>query len=205
VLSAAGLLAAPVEHEVASSFARPLKGLDLDEVRTALASLDYKAGELVASEKLGSRNVEITYSADVCYIGQGYHLEVPLDLADVDPLDKVYRDFLVLHDRIFGHAVESPAHVVNLRTVHRAAPEVRKAERDVIQGDLQKAVRRVVIDSSGATVNVPILDRGCMGPGLKLIGPVIVEQDDTTVWVPPDWHGQVLESLALLLERKEGT
>ncbi len=36
VLSAAGLLAAPVEHEVAAAFPRPLDGCDFDDVRRAL-------------------------------------------------------------------------------------------------------------------------------------------------------------------------
>ena len=37
-----------------------------------------------------------------------------------DPLATLYRDFLTLHDRIYGHATEQPAAIVNLRSVHRA-------------------------------------------------------------------------------------
>ena len=65
-------------------------------------------------------HVSIQYSADVWYIGQSYHLEVPLALDTPDPLAVLYRDFLTLHDRIYGHATEQPAAIVNLRSVHRA-------------------------------------------------------------------------------------
>src|SRR6185437_10213825 len=50
VLSAAGLLFAPIEHEVAAAFARPLKGLQWREVRQALDSLDAACGDLMRSE-----------------------------------------------------------------------------------------------------------------------------------------------------------
>jgi N-methylhydantoinase A/oxoprolinase/acetone carboxylase beta subunit len=32
-------------------------------------------------------------------------------------------------------------------------------------------------------------------------GPAIIEQDDTTTWVAPGWHGRVLDTLMLLLEK----
>ena len=57
--------------------------------------------------------------ADVCYIGQGYHLEVPLHLDAADGLDLLYEDFLATHERVHGHAVAAPARFVNIRTVHR--------------------------------------------------------------------------------------
>ena len=40
VLSAAGLLAAPIEHEVSIAFPRPLAGLDFADVRAVLNELD---------------------------------------------------------------------------------------------------------------------------------------------------------------------
>ena len=57
------------------------------------------------------------YFADVCYIGQSHHLEIPLNAADPDPLGVLYRDFLAAHDRIYGYSTEAPARIVNLRTV----------------------------------------------------------------------------------------
>ena len=69
--------------------------------------------------------VSIRYSADVWYIGQSYHLEVPLAVDAPDPLATLYRDFLAMHDRIYGHATEQQAAIVNLRSVHRrASPRV---------------------------------------------------------------------------------
>src|SRR5580692_6183129 len=50
VLSAAGLLAAPIEHEVSAAFPRPLAETDWSEVVAALAELDTGCARLMAGE-----------------------------------------------------------------------------------------------------------------------------------------------------------
>src|SRR4029079_4012993 len=82
--------------------------------------LDRQCTRLMEQESLGGLPVSIQYSADIWYIGQSYSLEVPLAADAADPLATLYRDFLALHDRIYGHATEQPAAIVNLRSVHRA-------------------------------------------------------------------------------------
>ena len=51
VLSAAGLLAAPIEHEVSIAFPRPLAGLDFADARRVLDELDGACAMLMAEEK----------------------------------------------------------------------------------------------------------------------------------------------------------
>jgi N-methylhydantoinase A/oxoprolinase/acetone carboxylase beta subunit len=201
VLSAAGLLTAPVEHEVSSSFSRPLDGLDLDAVKAALAKLDVDAAALMADERLGAAEITISYSADVCYVGQGYHLEVPLDLETPDPLSGLYRDFLVLHDRIHGHSVEGATRIVNLRAVHRAPISAIEPDCRIEDGDPFKAARGVLCGEGAAPLEARVYDRTRMKPGFSFDGPAVVEQDDTTTWVPPGWRGTVRDTLLLLLER----
>ena len=201
VLSAAGLLVAPVEHEVSASFARPLSGLPPADVSAALAVLDIEAGALMSAEHLTTESIKISHAADICYVGQGYHLEVPLDLVGLDPLGTLYRDFLVLHDRVYGHSVEGETRIVNLRTVHQGPIDTRPAALQVETGDPVKAIRRVLVDEGAAALQVPVLDRARMASGLEFNGPAIIEQDDTTTWVAPGWHGRVLDTLVLLLEK----
>ena len=200
VLSAAGLLAAPVEHEVSTSFARPLADLDLSEVRSTLGELDQRAEKLMAVERIGEADVEISYAADVCYIGQSYHLEVPLEIDTPDPLDKLYRDFLVAHDRVYGHSVEGPARMVNLHAVHWVQAGEPTAEI-VAAIDGEAMPERQVLTESGP-VTSRVLRRAGLAPGETLQGPVVVEQADTTVWIPPRWRAEVLDNAALLLRRE---
>jgi N-methylhydantoinase A len=203
VLSAAGLLAAPIEHEVATAFSRPLAGLVFPDVRRALDELDRQCSGLMAQESIGGMPVSIQYSADVWYIGQSYHLEVPLASAEPDPIGTLYRDFLALHDRIYGHATEQPAAIVNLRTVHRAggSDNLDEGAYRPLEADPRKPPRAIRVAGVRAPVQAAIYHRAAMPAGLTFGGPAIVEQDDTTTLVEPGWSSVVLGNGNLLLTR----
>ena len=123
VLSAEGLLAAPIEHEVSIAYGEPLAGLVMEPVRHIVADLDAAGRALMEREGLAANEVDVLHFADVCHVGQGYHLEVPFDPDAGDALERLYTDFLATHERVHGHAVEAPARFVNLRAVHRERME----------------------------------------------------------------------------------
>ncbi len=132
VLSAAGLLGAAVEHEVAGAFPCALADLRGDALLATLGELDARCAGLMRAE--GVADAEIRHFADVCYIGQSYHLEVPLVSHDAGA---VYEAFLAAHERVYGHSTRVPAKLVNLRVVHRSRAgcvAVGAAERAVPGG-----------------------------------------------------------------------
>ena len=200
VLSAAGLLSAPVEHEVSSSFARPLAGIDLKTVMSELASLDRRALALMKFEGVDTDLVEISYAADLCYIGQSYHIEIPFSADAADPLDQLYRDFLVAHERVYGHAVEVPARIVNLRSVHRIQPA--ELPLDTIRAETSTEFYERTVLTEDGVVSARVIRRDNLMPGETILGPAIIEQADTTLWLAPAWSGEVLNNAAILLTRE---
>lgn len=204
VLAAAGLLAAPTEHEVTSEFATPLKDLDIAALREKLREVDKRAAELIAAEKVKPEDVTISYFADVCYIGQSYNLEIPLHPDDPDPAKRLYRDFLEAHDRIYGHSVESPARMVGVRTVHRAGgsdvlDEMRFAPSD---GPKEIGRRDIMVAGEQGFVSAIVYDRDALPKGFTFAGPAIIQQSDTTTLVEPGWSGAVDEAGNLILTCK---
>jgi N-methylhydantoinase A len=147
--------------------------------------------------------VSIQYSADVWYIGQSYHLEVLLAVDAPDPIAALYRDFLARHDRIYGHATEQPAAIVNLRSVHRAGggDHLDEGAYRPIAADPRKPPRAIRVTGARTPMPAAIYHRASMPAGLTFAGPAIVEQDDTTTLVEPGWRGTVLENGNLLLTR----
>jgi N-methylhydantoinase A/oxoprolinase/acetone carboxylase beta subunit len=200
VLSAAGLLAAPIEHEVAMAFPRKLAALAFADVRVALDALDARCAALMANERVDG-DTTIQYLADMWYVGQSYHLDVVLHPDDPAPLERLYRDFLAVHDRVYGHATEAPAAIVNLRAVHRAggATVLDDGKYVPMPGEPLKGHRRIRVAGFTEPVQAAIYHRAAMPVGLTFTGPAIVEQDDTTTLVEPTWHGTVLTDGALLL------
>ena len=201
VLSAAGLLAAPIEHEVAAAFPRKLDGLSLTELRAALDELDSRCAALMAHEAIEASDVRVRYSVDIWYEGQSYYLEVPLALDDPDPLGRLYRDFLATHDRVYGYATQAPAAIVNLRTIHAVggAESLEEGAYAPKPGEAEKRPRPILVAGSGAPVTARVFDRERLQPGTRFAGPAIVEQADTTTLLEPGWQAEVMADGNLLL------
>jgi N-methylhydantoinase A/oxoprolinase/acetone carboxylase beta subunit len=198
VLSAAGLLAAPIEHELSSGQQKRLAAMTLPDLRAAFAELDLGCAALIQAEQWPGA-VEIRHSADVCYVGQSYYLEIEVDLAAEDALERLYRDFLAAHDRAHGHAVDGALMVANLRTTHRS-PARRSLDWRYrpTGGDARKGSRAIVVQGHGR-LQATVYDRMALQPGATLAGPSIVEQTDTTLLVPPGWQASVADNGSLLL------
>ena len=192
VLSAAGLLGAPVEHEIATAFPTPLATLDPGAMAKTLRDLDANCQKLMQAE--GVTEPEIRHFADVCYIGQSYHLEVPL------PGD-IYAAFLQAHARVYGHATKVPAKIVNLRTVHRSKAGKIAASTTETKHPRPTATRPIRV--ANGIVPAAIWHRDSFSASTKLAGPAIVEQSDTTTLVEPGWTARLTQGGALLLERTE--
>ncbi len=204
VLSAFGLLSAPIEHERATAFPKALVRTDLADVMATLKKLDAECAELMRAEGVASDAARTSHYADVCYVGQSYHLEVPLDLAQADPLERLYRDFLVLHERVYGHSSEQPAKLINLRAVHRAGGGTPNGAAPAATAQaIPKAHRKILVAGMTTRIEAAVYDRAALGPGATFHGPAIVEQTDTTTVVEPGWRAAVGPDGALILSPKD--
>lgn len=193
VLAAAGLLAAPVEHEAAEAYGRALKDTDLTHINKRLAVLDAECTALMARESVDKSNLRIRYFADVCYVGQGYTLAVEFT-ADEGALTRLYEDFMAAHQRVYGYASHAPARIVNLRAVHQAGggheigtPYSASDET----GDSQIGTRHIKVAGYPQGVEAKIYRRDLLVSGAQIIGPAIIEQVDTTILIEPGWNGVV--------------
>ena len=204
VLSAEGLLVAPIEHEVSVGFIQPIDHLTLDSVHNVLAELDQRCSELMAGEALSNPDIATRYSADVCFIGQSYFLDIPLNLSAGEPLRQLYQDFLKSHDQVYGYCPEAPAKIVNLRTVHRAESMEKNTGARVAAWTTSTSPpgkREILVGESRAPVLAPVYDRESLETGQGFTGPAVVEQLDSTTIVFEGWQALVVEAGHLKLTR----
>lgn len=201
VLSATGLLEAPVEHEASTAFPQPLAATSREALREAYTRLDAQCSELMAAEGIAPAKVRIFYHADVCYIGQSYHLEIPVAMSAIDPVATLYADFLEAHDRIYGHSTETPAKIVNLRAIHQAAVAMPIKEADYVpnSGETRKADRKIMVGTGGGYIDAKVYERHALPSGTLIEGPAIIEQTDTTIVIEPGWRAEVVKGGNLLI------
>ncbi|MEQ9640412.1 MAG: hydantoinase/oxoprolinase family protein [Alphaproteobacteria bacterium] len=206
VLSAIGLLVAPVEHEATAAFGAALDELDPQGLVAALERLDATCAELMRTEQVDASAVEIGYAADICYIGQSYHLEVPFEPGDLAGLSsRLYDAFRAAHDTVYGYAAEAPATLVNLRSVHRAPGAADIAEIDYRPSGAAPVKGHRTVRRGDGPVEAAVYHRMALEPGADIAGPAILEQPDTTTLVPRGWSLQVAASGIVHLQREART
>ena len=203
VLSAAGLLAAPTEHESSLAFGKTLSAEEMPAIRAVLDELDKQCAALMSKEAVDASASLVQYYADVCYVGQAYSIEVPLQLDANDPCGLLFEDFLQAHARVYGYSTRTPARIVNLRAVHQAGGQNSiDSTAYAANGEPPlRGTRRILVTDTPDFIEASIYRRESMPPGFRFQGPAIVEQADTTTVIEPGWQGEVDNNGNILLTR----
>ena len=145
------------------------------------------------------------WSADLRYQGQAYELSIDLDqhLHRSVASDSIADAFHKAHEAIYGFRdSDTPIELgtLRLRAVGRVLRRPARAEGDPQAGD--PANRRKVF-LRGRWLEVPVVSRSSLAPVTTVSGPMIIEQDDTTVLVADEWSGTASQSGNLILKRTQ--
>jgi N-methylhydantoinase A/oxoprolinase/acetone carboxylase beta subunit len=213
VLAAFGLLSAAIEHQHARTLQGRVDVIDLTAVNACLAALDAAGRARMRDEGVPDDAVQVTYGADMRYVGQAYELDVPIAAPlRADALADVTAAFHAVHERVYGYARAGQAvEFVNFRAVHRyplPRPVLRSPARasevsasPVRALESARVAERRAWFAPGGFATTPIYDRARLPVNARVTGPAIVEQPDTTTVIPPDWTAQVEASGNLRIRR----
>ncbi len=193
LFSAVGLLLTDIEHDFTQTHLALWADVDADALRESFRRLRLQAQAMLDKEGLSAADVRWQRAVDVRYRGQSHALTLPLGDDDAS-VNEVAAAFAREHERTYGHRPRAAAvELVNVRlraSVPRERPRLRSSAsahrtggpRDVWFGD--RAYRTAV-----ATREI------LAGQGAA--GPLLIEEYDTAIVVPPgarasvDDHGNV--------------
>jgi N-methylhydantoinase A len=199
VLSAMGLLLAPIQHDAIASYERPAAGAAVETLRDTYAQLDASCLSRMRQDGVAPEAIQIEYHAEMRYIGQAHQLEVQLPRPiDATCLAEAVQRFNAAHEAAYGHADRSAGtEFVTLRSVHRCDPQDKTLKTPV--GDMERrpvvpALRNACFDAKVGHVPVPVYQRADLPVGFSLVGPAIIEQSDTTTVLYPG-HSAVVDRL----------
>lgn len=126
----------------------------------------------------------VTCTAGVRYSGQSSELSIVG--AAFDDVEELGRQFRAAHEQLYGYATTEPWELVTVRT------EVSAPNRPVTAAPapdglavLEPMGRRHVTFEDGTSAHTPVYYRGDLPADCALTGPVIVEDEWSTVVVPP--------------------
>ncbi|MCQ9617439.1 hydantoinase/oxoprolinase family protein [Paenalcaligenes niemegkensis] len=202
VLSALGMLMAPIEHEMSAAFPTPLNQTTFNDIQRAIAQLDDQCATLMALETKDTSRVIVQYFADICYIGQSHHIEIPFELND-DITTQLQERFVQAYQRVFGHSPGTAEKIVNLRVVHSLASEtheVSSKSEDASSSPMQDK-RLISVIGHDEPVMADVFSRHELPVRTTFEGPAILEQPDSTTIVYPGWSACVQASRNIILNK----
>ncbi|MEV1177426.1 hydantoinase/oxoprolinase family protein, partial [Nonomuraea sp. NPDC049784] len=202
---ALGAAGADLRRDLARSLRRPLDTASAARLTEVLAELSAQAHEWLAEQNgdhYPGRGGRLSYSADMRYSGQAYELRVGLDPDRLD-VEAISETFHAEHERLYGFRDQSAPIELGTARLGVVGPVAELPPAAVARGTgaPRPAVRRRVL-LAGAWHDAHVHLRSSLGVGDAFRGPAIVEQDDTTVVVPPGWSADVDETGNLHLRRK---
>ena len=206
-LCALGCIAADFRADFVRSVWHECAELDSQDLRAIYRALERDAREWLAEQRVALDHVYLLRSADMCYSGQSYEIGVELPEAQLDRLDSdsLVGWFHARYERLYGYAnrgapvrlLEARVQAVGVTERPQFRQEIRSIGTDAVESGAP--TEREVFDL-GRRVRARVHQRAQLREGERLHGPLVIEQYDTTVYVPEGFRVQVDEYLNLIGE-----
>jgi N-methylhydantoinase A len=203
-LCALGSLVADVKSDFIATVHQTLDPkalrMSLAAIRDTFGGLANRAGEWIEAERIDVSEKRLARSADVRYLGQSFEISVDLtaiDIAKADAGERIAAAFHQAYKGLYGHAdPAAPIEIINLRaTVIGITPKppVPSISPRPLEGASRtpEPIRRREIFLDGRSVEAAVYDRQHLAWGHAFAGPAIVEQYDTTVFIPGGFRASV--------------
>ncbi|CAN5612750.1 hydantoinase/oxoprolinase family protein [soil metagenome] len=191
VLSAFGMLVAPLRKDAARTVLVRGGGADLDGV---FEELESSALSAMAEEGAEPATVALRRSVAARYRGQSHELEVAADSWE--------DGFHAAHERRFGYARrDAEVEAVTLRVEATSAPESLEAPALPRASAAAKRIGSGPVRYAGGVVDAAHYAREQLLRGHEVAGPALLLEATATFWLPPGWAARVEGDGTLTVER----
>ena len=206
IASALGLLVADLQHDYAVTRIEKLADADPSKLEQAFQALESEGRMAFVAESVPAERMRFERALDLRYVGQSYHLTIPLGSAPVsgEMLEEARQRFNDAHFASYGYAEPGePCELVNLRVSAVGlikTPKLAAGPEGHGEEDARTGVRPVWFPQMGF-VECAVLDRLRLRAATAFEGPAVIEDPDATTLVHPGWRCAVEPHGVLVIER----
>ncbi len=193
VLSALGMLATPPGRLLTRTWLGPLDEHSDAAVQRRLDDLAAEAMQALAREGQEPQSLISAFSLDLRYRGQSYTLNLPWTSVG-ETADAFHR----LHQARYGHRLDFPVELVNLRVRVTGTAPALSLPPPVLRPDVRSGRAHV----AGSDEPVPVIGRAALKVAEPVSGPAIILDPVATTWLAPGWLASLDEVGNLRLGRK---
>ncbi|HEY2593213.1 MAG TPA: hydantoinase/oxoprolinase family protein [Chloroflexota bacterium] len=202
--SALGMLMTDIRHDYVRTYYRHLLESDFGELERIYAELIAAAQATLVDEGVDEEGRSYQRSMDLRYVGQEFWLQIPVSEAEVRGADvgAIRRRFDEVHDRRFGHAAQDePLELVNVRLTARGArPRITFPSVRGDRASAQVGSRPIYLDDPSRQVECPIYRRERLAPGVRVVGPSVIEEYASTTVLFDGDSAETAETGELIVE-----
>jgi N-methylhydantoinase A len=206
VFSTFGFLVADMQREFSVSHIRRLSDLAHHDLAELLRGVEASGRDWLEREGFAEQDQCLSFQFGMRYHQQGFELPVthPDPFSDAELIASLAERFVAAHTLLYGFDLELEPELVVVRcvavgvtpspTVQAAEPADSPAGVAIVDGG-----HRLYWDGEWTTGAVYSRER--LGPGHRIAGPAVIEQEDSTTLVHPGTTATVDPYLNLLLRR----
>jgi N-methylhydantoinase A len=182
--------------------------MDLSKFFSLLEDMEQEGERVLSAENIPPERRTFHFSMDLRYLGQYHEVNVPVPAEDIKAFNEqaMKQAFHSHHDRLYGYSLKEEGReveLVNLRMTAAGVTEKPAFRKDAFRGTdpsgCLKGGRPIFIPSAGEYMPVEVYDGDKMGYGNAVKGPAIIEQVNTTIFVPPGYEVECDEYGSYLL------
>jgi N-methylhydantoinase A len=207
LFSALGLLLAEFRVDHIASLGKPLAAMTSADIRTRMTQLEGEARAALEKSGVSATELRFERKVDVRYSHQIDELSLPIspDMLNDSLQDTIRTLFVAAHEREFGFPGRGEIILVNLR-LRAVVPgeSLQLSELATLSAvsapTAESAKRAMYFGPRHGTQDVKVCTRAMITA--KQLGPLVVEEPDTTVVVPPGWSVQRDAAGTLVLDRE---
>ncbi|MCU7851486.1 MAG: hydantoinase/oxoprolinase family protein [Candidatus Thiodiazotropha sp. (ex Monitilora ramsayi)] len=194
VLSALGMLATRPGRQLVRTRPGLLSECEDKGLTNELEVLAEEGVEALSEEGIVQSDISREYSLDLRYLGQSYTLNVPWN-----GCRQAIEGFHLQHEGRYGHRMQAPVELVNLRVALKG-PQLAVTLPRLVQTGAAQVVEW--LNLVGIEQQVPRYERSKLAVGQQILGPALITEMASTTWLAEGWNSTLDEVGNLILSRQ---
>jgi N-methylhydantoinase A len=203
IASAMGCLMVDIRHDLATMYLKGATAETLDEVEAEFEKLEAEARERLRDEGVAAEAMQLQRAFEMRYVGQWRQLTLNVGPERLASLDDVLDQFHKAHARAYAFEDRKRAvEIYSLRVVASGVvPKPEPASAVATAGPAPAATshRKVHFGHDHGFVDTPVLRREVLEAGMVIEGPMVIEQLDSTLVLPPGTRSEVTPDLHIVM------
>ncbi|MDM5358422.1 hydantoinase/oxoprolinase family protein [Peribacillus sp. ACCC06369] len=219
ITAAMGLLSTDIAYEKVHTLWGSLTNPDVPAIRDVIEKLENESLLTLKEDGLSNEQIFLRRVCDCRYTGQGYELRVDAPEGEINEVwvKEVIERFHQVHEREYASQFpEQEVVAINVRVIGTGLVQSNKEQLFVDQGKENFTVNNYPsypvyfwIKDQLQKQDTKFINREDVPVGTKLVGPVVIQQKDSTTLLPPnctatfDNYGNIVIDMKAKLSTKD--